>query len=433
MTEISYYAAISLDGFIAKPDGDVDWLNKYLATGEDYGFARFNASIEAIIMGRATYEKSLEFDTWMAGETPCWVFSSQLTTSNIESVKFTSSSPEDVLVELSNANIQRAWLMGGGKLAASFLAAGLIHEFDLAIMPELLGDGIPLLQPVRAHAELELVDSTVHPSGVVQLKYRKKDSASRMMFTHAIVRTPSKAIVNGLTTSSLGLPDYRRALKQHQSYVDALKACGLNVIAMPPDSEFPDSCFVEDTALLTKRCAIIARLGAATRLGEEADVREMLTSYFDHIESIEGPGTVEPGDIMMVGDHFYIGLSDRTNASGARQMITLLEKHGLKSSTVEMSEMLHLKTGLSYLENNTLVACGEFLRKPEFANFNLIAVDADESYAANCIWVNGTVIVPAGFPTTSQKIEDAGYAVISIDMSEFQKLDGGLSCLSLRF
>ena len=185
--------------------------------------------------------------------------------------------------------------------------------------------------------------------------------------------------------------------------------------------------------MLTKRCAIIARPGAPTRQGEEVAVLELLPRYFDHIESIEAPGTIEPGDIMMVDDHFYIGLSERTNAAGARQMIALLETHGLSGSTVEMREMLHLKTGLSYLENNTLVACGEFLHKPEFANFNLIAIDADEACAANCIWVNGTVIVPAGFPKTRKKIEAAGYPVIPVDVSEFQKLDGGVSCLSLRF
>ena len=174
MIEISYYAAISLDGFIAKPDGNVDWLNKYQETGEDYGFAGFNDSIQAIVMGRATYEKSLEFEPWPSGETPCWVFCSQPMTSKLPSVRFTSASPEDVVTEMSNEGVRRAWLMGGGRLAASFLAAGLIHEFDLAVMPELLGDGIPLLQPVNVQAELSLVDSKVHPSGVVQLKYQKK-------------------------------------------------------------------------------------------------------------------------------------------------------------------------------------------------------------------------------------------------------------------
>ena len=253
------------------------------------------------------------------------------------------------------------------------------------------------------------------------------------MFSHAIVRTPPKNIIEGITTANLGVPDYEKALQQHQAYIEALRACGLTIITLPADEAFPDCCFVEDTALLTKRCAIVARPGAPTRQGEEAAMLDLLPRYFENIESIADPGTIEPGDIMMVGDHFYIGLSERTNAVGASQMISLLEKYGFRGSTIAMNEMLHLKTGLSYLENNTIVACGEFLRHPAFANFDLIAIDEKESYAANCIWVNGTVIVPAGFPNAVQKIEAAGYPVIQLDVSEFQKLDGGLSCLSLRF
>ncbi len=253
------------------------------------------------------------------------------------------------------------------------------------------------------------------------------------MFTHAIVRPPPKTIIDGITNAKLGKPDYKTALRQHQNYVEALRACGLTVITLPAAEGVPDSCFVEDTALLTRRCAIIARLGAPSRQGEEVEVRELLRGYFNHIESIEAPGTVEPGDIMMVGNHFYIGLSDRTNDAGAHQLISLLEKYGSSGSTVEMSEMLHLKTGVSYLENNTLVACGEFLFKPAFANFDLIAIDPDEASAANCVWVNGTVIAPAGFAKSIAKIEAVGYPVIPVDVSEFQKLDGGLSCLSLRF
>jgi dimethylargininase len=253
------------------------------------------------------------------------------------------------------------------------------------------------------------------------------------MFTYAIVRKPAESIINGITTAKLGVPDYGKTLRQHHAYVEALRACGLTIITLPAAETFPDSCFVEDTALLTKRCAIIARPGAPTRQGEEAAVLELLPRYFDHIESIEAPGTIEPGDIMMVGDHFYVGLSKRTNAAGARQMISLLETHGLSGSTVETRGMLHLKTGLSYLENDILMACGEILHEPEFAKFKLIAIDADEAYAANSIWVNDTVLVPAGFPKTRKKVEAAGYPVIPVDVSEFQKLDGGLSCLSLRF
>ena len=136
---------------------------------------------------------------------------------------------------------------------------------------------------------------------------------------------------------------------------------------------------------------------------------------------------------MMVGDHYYIGLSERTNQAGAEQMITILENHGLQGSMVELTEVLHLKTGLGYLENNNLLACGEFLRKAEFQRYHLLKVDPDEAYAANSVWANGTVLTPRGFPKTTTLIKSAGYTIREVDVSEFQKLDGGLSCLSLRF
>ena len=135
----------------------------------------------------------------------------------------------------------------------------------------------------------------------------------------------------------------------------------------------------------------------------------------------------------MVGDHYYIGLSERTNQAGAEQMIAILQQYGMQGSIVELSEVLHLKTGLGYLEQNNLLACGEFLDKPEFQSFNLLRVDTHEAYAANSVWINDTVLTPMGFPKTLALIESAGYRVREVDVSEFQKLDGGLSCLSLRF
>ena len=253
------------------------------------------------------------------------------------------------------------------------------------------------------------------------------------MFTNAIVRTPSKSFVNGITTANLGLPDYNLAIKQHQDYINALIRCGLKVKVLPADEEYPDSTFVEDTALLTKKCAIISNPGAPTRKGEIKEMKQVLKSYYSTIEKVESPGTVEPGDIMMVGDHFYIGLSKRTNEDGAAQMISILNKYGYSGSAIFMKDMLHLKTGVAYLENNNLLAFGEFLHEDEFKNFNIIEIDDDESYAANCIWVNNYILVPKGFPKTRDKIVDAGYSIIEVDVSEFRKLDGGLSCLSLRF
>ena len=253
------------------------------------------------------------------------------------------------------------------------------------------------------------------------------------MFTKAIVRTPCQAMVNGISTANLGRPDYQKALAQHLDYIEALKECGLQVTVLPPDENFPDSTFVEDVALMTPHCAILTNPGAPSRTLETQSMLSVIHEFYTDVEIIEAPGTVEGGDVMMVGDYFYIGLSERTNQAGAEQLIAILERFGMKGSVVELTEVLHLKTGLGYLEDNNLLACGEFLSKPEFQQYNLLRVEHEEAYAANSVWVNGTVLVPAGFPKTSALIASSGYKVRAVDVSEFQKLDGGLSCLSLRF
>lgn len=255
------------------------------------------------------------------------------------------------------------------------------------------------------------------------------------MFKNVIVRVPSATISEGITSAHEGKPIYTKALMQHENYVSALTKTGVNVTVLEPHDEFPDSCFVEDVALCTSKCAIITRPGALSRRKEAAlpDMLEALQGFYENIEYIKDPGTVEAGDIMMVGDHFYIGLSARTNQAGADQMISILEKYGLSGQVVPLKKVLHLKTGLAYLENNNLLVAGEFKDDPEFAKFNKIEIDEDEAYGANCIWVNNHVLVPAGYPKVQKKIEDLGYDVIVVDTSEFRKIDGGLSCLSLRF
>jgi dimethylargininase len=136
---------------------------------------------------------------------------------------------------------------------------------------------------------------------------------------------------------------------------------------------------------------------------------------------------------MMVGDHFYVGRSARTNEEGIKQFIEILERNGLSGSEVPLEFVLHLKTGVNYIENNNMLVSGEFIEKPDFKDYNKILIPEDEAYAANCIWMNGTVIVPEGYPTVEKRVKDAGYDVILVDTSEYKKLDGGLSCLSLRF
>lgn len=253
------------------------------------------------------------------------------------------------------------------------------------------------------------------------------------MYQYAIVRKPGKSMVNGLSTAGLGKPDFNLARDQHAKYIEALEKCGVEVIVLEADERYPDSIFVEDAAVLIPDCAVITRPGALSRRGEVVKMGEVLSELFPDIETVWPSGTLEGGDVMRVGDHFYIGLSDRTNPEGAEQLIDILQSYNFTGSAIEVGEALHLKTSVSYLENNTLVVGEVFMDLPEFQSFNKLLVPPEESYAANCIWVNGIVIIAAGFPKTMALIVDAGYPVIEVDVSEFRKLDGGLSCLSLRF
>jgi len=252
------------------------------------------------------------------------------------------------------------------------------------------------------------------------------------MFKRAIVTTPGESMLSGLTTAKLGLPNYEKALVQHAEYIKVLEECGLKVSILEKNEQYPDSTFVEDVALLTKECAIITKLGTPSRSGETVEIKNELSDYYTNIEKVREPGIVEAGDIMMVGSHFYIGISARTNESGAGQVIEYLEKYGMSGTLVKLDKMLHLKTGVAYLEQNNLVATGELLTKEEFQNFNILKIDDDESYAANCVWVNDRVLIPKGYPKARETIASAGYSTIEVEVSEFRKLDGGLSCLSLR-
>ena len=255
-------------------------------------------------------------------------------------------------------------------------------------------------------------------------------------FNNVIVRRPCKAVCNGITSSpELGKPIYEKALKQHDAYIEALKKCGVEVTILEADERYPDSCFVEDPALITKFCAIITNPGAESRNGEKEEIIGAIRKFFpeDKIEYIKSPGTLEGGDAMMVDDTFYVGLSARTNEEGIRQLKEILSKYGLKCVQVPLKKVLHLKTGVNYLEHNNMLVAGEFIEKPEFKKYNKVVVPEEEAYGANCIWVNEKIIIPEGYPSVLKAVKDLGYETLIVDTSEFRKIDGGLSCLSLRF
>lgn len=253
------------------------------------------------------------------------------------------------------------------------------------------------------------------------------------MFSNAIVRRPTKSMVDGISSQNLGKPDYKKALEQHDAYIEALRQCGLNVHILEANESFPDWVFIEDVALLTTYCAVVTNPGTASRKKETIGIEKTLQSFYPDIEYIKAPGNLDGGDIMMVDDHFFIGLSNRTNAKGAKQLIAILKKYNLSAATVPLHEVLHLKTGINYLDKNNMLVSGEFIDAADFTSFNRIIIPEDEAYAANSLWINGRVIIPAGFPKTKDLIQKAGYQTIEVDVSEFRKLDGGLSCLSLRF
>jgi len=250
------------------------------------------------------------------------------------------------------------------------------------------------------------------------------------------VRIPGGNFAEGLTTVSLGVPEMDAVLKQHAAYCEALRECGLELTVLQPDLRYPDSTFVEDTAILTPEVAIFCRPGAASREGEVASIRPAVERYYFSTFTIEAPGTVDGGDICEAGKHFFIGLSQRTNREGARQLTVCLNALGYTASTIDirsMNSILHLKSGISYIGDNTLVVMGEMAGDPQFSGFQQVQVAATESYAANCVRVNERVLVPEGFPGLTEDLVASGFKPLVLKMSEFQKMDGGLSCLSLRF
>ncbi len=251
-------------------------------------------------------------------------------------------------------------------------------------------------------------------------------------FSHAIVREPGSTLIHGLTSAALGKPDFKKALHQHEAYIKTLERCGLSVTVLPARDQFPDATFIEDTAVIAPPAAILTRPGAFSRQGEETIIKPVLEPLFTEIYHISSPGTLEGGDVLRVQNHFYVGISARTNRRGFEQFNQIVIKFGYSASAIPLERVLHLKTGLSYLGRNCMIMAGEFLNHTDFSTYKPIPIKDEESYAANSIRINDYVLVPAGFPITLRAIEGAGFSTLSVDVSEFQKLDGGLSCLSLR-
>jgi dimethylargininase len=255
-------------------------------------------------------------------------------------------------------------------------------------------------------------------------------------FKHAIVRQPGENFAKGETSFPGPGPDFGKTIEQHRAYCEALERCGLKLTRLPADLRHPDSTFVEDVAVLTRESAVLTRPGAASREGEVDGIREPIKRDFQTIHEIKAPGTLDGGDICEAGRHFFIGISRRTNEEGARQLAEILARGGYTSCMVDiraMKSILHLKSGIACIEDKQLVVMDEMADRAEFRGYEIIRVARQETYAANCVRVNDAVLMAAGYPKIAAEIEKRGSHVMELEMSEFRKMDGGLSCLSLRY
>ena len=253
-----------------------------------------------------------------------------------------------------------------------------------------------------------------------------------MRFSRAIVRLPAESFAQGLTRAALGPADLARMRAQHAAYVDALRAAGLEVQQLDAAPQYPDAHFVEDVAVVTPELAVIARPGAAPRRGEELLMEPVLAAHRP-LAHIQAPGTLEGGDVLPIGKRCFIGVTARTNEAGARQLETILAAHGYRCVLIPVAHTLHLKSDLNAVSDESVVVTPALAGHAALANYEKIVVQPDEAYAANVLRVNDRLLMPHGFPRLRDKLHAAGVAVLELDMSEARKMDGGLTCLSLRF
>lgn len=253
------------------------------------------------------------------------------------------------------------------------------------------------------------------------------------MITKAIVRKPGESFSEGLTASGLSAPDYEKALKQHAQYVDAIRTCGLEVIELHANELYPDSTFVEDVAITTSRFAVLANPAPKIRSHEAKIIEPVIREHFDKVYRIFEPGKLEGGDILKIDNTFFVGLTERTNEEGAAQFKHVVEHNGYTCHIVTVEQAAYLKQSVTYIGKNTILVCGEFINHPLFEAYDKIIVPQEEAYATNALKINDFLFIPKGYPQTAALLQQAGFSFATLNLSEFQKQDGALTCLSLRF
>lgn len=253
-------------------------------------------------------------------------------------------------------------------------------------------------------------------------------------FSRAITRRPAPTIADGLRAEDIGNPDFDGMIAAHKAYVAALKSTGAQVIELDPLDAFPDAQFVEDTALCLPQGAVLMRPGAPSRMGEVAEMAPTLRACYETVMEIKGPGHIEGGDILVTGREILVGRSDRTDAEGVEELAKITSEWGCKLREVFTPEgVLHFKTDCSLMDAETILATRRLDASGCFEGYRVLHVADGEEAAANAIRFNNLVLMAAGFPRTAEMLDREGYEVVEIDNTDCAKLDGGMSCLSLRF
>lgn len=253
-------------------------------------------------------------------------------------------------------------------------------------------------------------------------------------FTHAIVRKPGTGIIDGLRAVDRGAPVLEQFLRDHATYTSLLRSTGAAVTVLDSLDGFPDSVFVEDAALCLPEVAIAMRPGTPTRLGEAGAMIPVLSEFYDEVLSIKGPGFIDGGDILVTEREILVGGSARTDAAGVAELKRLTSRWSYMVREVETpAGVLHFKTDCSLLDEETVLATSRLSDTGCFDGYKIINTADGEEAAANAIRFNEFVIMPSGFPKTRDKLAAADYNVKEVGNSQAAKLDGGMSCLSLRF
>lgn len=253
-------------------------------------------------------------------------------------------------------------------------------------------------------------------------------------FNSAIVRKPALSVVNGMRAKDQGDPDYDGVKAEHEAYVAVLESVGMKVTVLPELEAFPDSIFVEDPALVFTEGAILLRPGAPTRQGEAAEIAPILHGFFDKVLHLPQPGHVEGGDILLTQKSVMIGLSARTDHAGADALIECLKTIGYNGEIVNTPKgVLHFKTECSLLDEATILVTRRMEQSGIFDGFRKIVLPEGEEPAANAIRINKSLLVSANYPRTIELLDHHGYSVVPVKTTEIQKIDAGLSCMSLRW